>query len=182
MAGLAPVGLWLCPQDGPAAPKIGIVDLHRLFKNDALIEADIAAIKAKGKDYEAAIAKMREEYNVLKLECDSMADRASEKYVRTFAAMLAKEQEIKGFKNGIEAYLEQEGLRFNLNAYKRYRAAITELASKRKLDFVLRINDPDDQERSLGARWQAAELGMVLYHEPKLDITDDVIAFLKTAK
>lgn len=183
LASAAPVGMWLVPQDGPgAAAKIAVVDLRKLFESDVGLAADIAAINARTKELEAKVGRMREDYNALKLQCESIADKSTEKYVTAVAAMFAKEEEIDKYKVGVKAYLEQEGTRVNLAAFKRYKDVIADLASKRGLDVVLRQSDLDDKEHSLGARAQAAELSVVLYRDPKLDITEDVIRLLKAAK
>lgn len=180
LAGVAPVGVWLYPQDaGKAEPKVAIVDLSRVFESDALLAADIQAIKDKQKEYEAKIGEMREQHRRLADEREAILDRASESYVQAASRVVAKEQEIKAFAQGIQAYLEHEGDRCNLTAFKRYRAAIAKIASKRGLDAVLRVTDQDDKERSTQARLHAAELGLVLYHDPRLDITDQVIQLLK---
>lgn len=181
LAGLAPVGLWLAPQDAPVAPKIAIVDLQKLFESDAGLAADMAAINNRGK-LDGDLVKMRDEYTALKLECESTLDKTTEKYVRTVAATFAKEEEIDKYRAGIGAFLKYEGQRCNLAAFKRYKDAIAQVASGRGLDVVLRIAVLDAQERSLEVQMQAAEMSMVLYRDPKLDITDDVIQFLKTMK
>jgi len=180
LAGAAPIGMWLAPQDRPAAaPKVGVVDLQRLFKADVNLVADIAAINARAKEYDDEMSKMRDEHKELQMQCQQMSDKSSEKYVRTVAAMFAKEEHLDKLKVGFEAYLKSEGTRVNLAAFRRYRGAIAELASKMGIDIVLRQSDLDDKEHSLGARAQAAELSVVLYHDPKLDLTEGVLQLLK---
>ncbi|MEZ5964876.1 MAG: OmpH family outer membrane protein [Planctomycetota bacterium] len=181
LASAAPVGMWIAPQDG-AAPKVGVVDLRKLFESDAGLAAEIAAIHGRGKDLDVLIGKMREDYNTLKLECESIADKSTEKYVRSVAAVFGKEEEIDKCKVGLKAYLEQCGMQANLAALKRYKEAIAKVASGRSLDLVLRQSEIDEKEQSLSAQAQAAELTVVLYRDPKLDITEDVIKLLKAAK
>lgn len=183
MLGLAPLGMLLAPQDvGNQGSKIATVDLRKVFDSDAALKEDLNRIYVRKGEIEAELGKMREAYNELRMGWESIADRSSEKYVRAGAQVFAKEEEIKKFKVGIESFLEQEGGRLNLAAVQRYKDAIAQIASKRGLDVVLRITESDAKERSLEARLQAAELGMVLYREPKLDITDELIKFLKASK
>lgn len=183
LAGLAPLGLVLAPSGDASlrgkAGTIAVVDLKKVFDNDATLKDDIVRINARGKEEEEKIKKMREAYNALKLELEAIGDQSNDKYVSVGAQMFAKDEEIKRYKAGIEAWLEREGAERNLKALQRYRVLIAQIATQRGLEAVLRVTDPDDKERSLSSRMQAAELGMVLYRDPKLDITEDVIKLLK---
>ncbi len=181
LASLAPLGIVLAPERQPSAEnsKIGIVDLKKVFDNDATLKDDIVRINARAKEEEEKIKKKREAFNALKTQLDSMADQANENYVDIGAQVFAKEEEIKRYKAGIETWLEREGAERNLKALQRYREVIAKIAAGRGLELVLRVTDPDEKERSLAARMQAAELGVVLYRDPKLDITGEVIQMLK---
>jgi Skp family chaperone for outer membrane proteins len=180
--GLLPVGYLMAPQD-QAPAKFGYVDLQKVFAADARLNEDLLKIKARFDQIrEGKIKAMVEEANLLKTQKDSVADRQSEKYVDALSMLGAKEAEVKAYANGIQALLEGEADARNLAAYERYRKIIAELAQKRGLEAVLRVTDPEGANREMSARLRAAELGMVLYRDAKLDITEDVITLLKASK
>lgn len=180
--GLLPVGYFMAPQD-KAPGKFGYVDLQKVFAADARLNEDLLKIKARFEQIkEGKIRAMVEEANELKTRKDGVSDRQSEEYVNAVSSLGAKEAEVKAYANGIQALLESEADARNLAAYERYRKIIAELAQKRGLEAVLRITDPEGANREMSARLRAAELGMVLYRDAKLDITEDVITLLKASK
>jgi Skp family chaperone for outer membrane proteins len=190
LAALAPLGFVLTTpagQDdsavpgGKAASRLAVVDLRRVFENDPALKDDIQRIKARGQEEEEKIKKKREEYNGLKLELDAMTDQLNERYVGLASQVVAKEQEIKSYKTYVETWLNREGAELNLKALERYKEVIATIA-KGRFDLVFRLTDPEAKDRSMDSRLHAAELSMVLYRAPELDITEDVIQLLKVKK
>lgn len=180
--GLLPVSYLLTPAE-KAAPQYGYVDLQRVFAADERLNKDLQTIKARFKEYQdREIKQLVDEASELKAKRDSVPDRQTADYVKAVAAFSAKEAELKDYARGVQGLLEGEADQRNLEAYERYRKIIAELAEKKGLEAVFRITDPEAANKDAAARMRAAELGMVLYRDKKLDITEEVIALLKTSK
>ncbi|HLU38139.1 MAG TPA: OmpH family outer membrane protein [Planctomycetota bacterium] len=180
LAGLAPAGWMLAPQDAPRAGsgKVAFVDLHRVFQADAQLKDDLGNIEKRKVEAEAKLNEMKAAYNELRSQAELLEPQGGDKYVEARARQAAKEAEMKQYAASTQAWLDREVAERNLKALERYQKAIAQLAASRGIDVVLRLMVADDSE-SLGARMQAAERGMVLYGHKSLDITGDVIDLLK---
>lgn len=178
LAGVAPLGLWLAPQDAPRAAKIGFIELQKVFEADAALIDDLKAIKARAQQVDEEIKTMRDALEKVKMQRDVVTDRTSEQYLRLSIDLDARQNQIKQFGQGMQSLLNHEADQRNLGAYDRIRKAVAELAAERGLDAVVRVVSTEDREPEM--RLKAAEMGMVLYSDPKLDVTADVIKLLKT--
>jgi Skp family chaperone for outer membrane proteins len=177
---MTPLGLAVATGDGrQEGLRVGTVDLQRVFASDAQLKDELGRIEARKTEEEAKVKKMREVYNELKMAFDSIGDQSNEKYVSAGAAVFAEEEKIKRYKLGIETWLRREVAERNVKAHDRYCDAIAKIAAARGIDMVLRVRDTDDDERELESRLHTADLATVLYHDAKLDITEDVIKYVK---
>ncbi len=178
LVGAAPLGLCLAPAEPAREAKIGFVDLQKVLEADAMLVEDLKGIRARAKQVDDEIRTMREALEALRLEHGSIRDRASEKFLRLGIELEAKQNQIKQYGQGMQGLLNHEADERNLAAYERIKKVIAELAADRKLDSVIRVVSTEDREPEF--RLKAAEMGMVLYADPKLDVTEDVIKLLKT--
>lgn len=182
LACLAPIGFAVSPgqggQDQVQPLRVGFVDLHTVLEADPALRQSLDAVRQEMKRYEEIeVPKMKEELQRLAADMAPLVEDSWE-YAVAQAELQGKNESFKFAEKAKVAFLQRQANLANVEAAERARAAVAELARRRGIDVVARIRTPKSDE--LRDRMEAIEYSDFLYSSDKLDLTKDVIEFMKT--
>jgi Skp family chaperone for outer membrane proteins len=170
--------LCLQGQNGPAAPpRIAAVDPHRAVTQDPQAQADMKSLQQKVDAFNRELEEAKGRVKELEAVRDVLA-RESEEHLRAQIDVVAAKEKVKAMAEGLDMVLEAENRRLSLEAFERVNKVVAELAQQRGLTVVLRAFAP--AEPTFAARVEFAQRVNVLWYDPALDLTEDVIKLLKS--
>ena len=158
--------------------KLGVVDFQRVAESYPRHKAMIKAWQEEGSRIGAEMQREREAIKTLEMERSAYDEGSSEwqdVQQRWAARMAALESQSKYE----QRRLTLEKIKIQEQVYRDITRACGELATKLQLDLVLRVHNVDegDDVPERLAQWDART---VIWHQPKHDITDQVIQLLLT--
>ena len=126
-----------------------------------------------------ALKRGSQELEKLKLELSGW-DPFTREWVDARQRVSATEAGLKALRDTEEQRLVIERYRNHEDVYNDIHLAISKLAKKRNLQLVLRVNPAVPDTAPLDARVEMWRSKSAFYHHDKLDLTEDVIKFLKS--
>jgi len=162
------------------ATEIGVLNVARVFEEYEMTR-DLEALFDQARR-EAADEAERRRDNVEQLRRALTAfDPTSEDYARRDEELTRIEVEFQVWSKATERRLKNDHLRWMHEIYNNTRKVIAEIAAERKLDLVLTYDElTEDAPDSVALRQQIL-LQKVIYHSPKVDITDEAMRRLNEA-
>lgn len=167
------------PQD-PAGPKTAVVDIDRVLKS-------YPGAEAKQNEWKVMEAGFQRQMDDLKAQVEEAMgrrqafDEGTEERWRANLAYDLKRVEYEEMAKIFDARANQRRLDISLELYEEIRRGIAAFAKEKGLQTVLRLRT-DNPALPKAARAEANQQREILYHDPSLEVTDDVIRFLKTWK
>lgn len=163
-------------QEKPAPPaaKVAVCDVLQVFRNYQRakdltegLKTRVETVKAESDSRGKAIDKLQDEMDRLKIDSKEYNDRLNEKTRLTIErqAYLATQDELA----------KRENFRLTKDMYTDVLAAVEKVAKARGYDVVLFKESPDLQSQNLEELLQQMARRKVLYSEPSLDITEEVL-------
>ncbi|RME76113.1 MAG: OmpH family outer membrane protein [Planctomycetota bacterium] len=172
VAVLAAAGARAAHAQQAAAPRIGVVDLARVFKDykkSAVLEEKINGerdqLKAELDGIKKKISDLNKELDLLDFGSDSYRAKEEEK------ARLVGLYELK--KRRLEDRIKRRWQEYNVELLDDIGAVVSAYGKEHGYTLILKVDtDPSDEQKLL------AGLRNVLYFAEQIDITDQVVAIL----
>lgn len=171
------------PQDpvaAAAAPTIAMVDIDRVLKAYPGAEAQQAAWKVMEADFKSKMEALEAEVRQAMGEREAFTQGTPER-LRANLGYELKRLEYEEFHKILAAQAEQRKADVALELYGEIRRGIAAFAKAKGVQLVLRLR-ADDPNLPKSMRLENNQQREVLYHDPALELTEDVIKFLKTWK
>ena len=160
---------------GPA--RIGIVSVQQLLaksKDNARWEEQImeeqAQVRAQFEQISADIKALDEDMKTRKF--------GSEDYFKLEREIIEKQTALKAKDAFYQEDFDRRQRRWIENLFQKILSVSADVAQKKGLDMVLAKEEFDFPSRSASDLLLTIKTGKVLYHNPKLDITDEVLTAL----
>lgn len=171
------------PVQGPArsdlSKAVAVVDLQRVLESYPNAGAELEALREQATRVQARLQSMEERNKQLQMEVEGY-ERGSKEWTEAVSVFEGAKATFETLAKREQQRLDYEKARIEEQAIRAVRAAVSELATKKGLQLVLRLSVVPD-EAPLAERLTRHELVTVLHHDRALDMTDDVIEFLKAA-
>ena len=185
---IAAATLAAAAQDAPKPPqakdrfdkalRIAVVNLADCF-DDKMSErwaAEKKNIEKIQADFEAAIVELEMKVRKLREGLQAMTDKKSELYFKKLGEHEQTKAEIETKKKVGQVIWTAKALESQITYYEKFvQKAISAIAAEQKLDLVLRLEEPRQEEESPEVMMRRISSRVVLSFSPTLDVTKDVL-------
>jgi len=163
-------------QQGQAAGKIAVIDVAYIFKNSTKIKSEVAQIENSMKSYEQEMATVRK---TMQREAELLKT-----YKAGSPEYAAQEEKLAGMESKLKLEtirkrkeLADAEAKIYFSNYQKIRAVVKQVSEYNGIDLVLRYNSEEMDLTKQDSVLRGVMKGVV-YHAPKLDLTQMVIQAL----
>ena len=175
-------------EKAPASVKIGIVSVREVFENCTMkIEVE-KTLAAEGEKKFAELKKLEESVETDKAALSKRKENSAD-YMEMLGALMQKQSQLDAQKEFFQHDLAVKEMQGKEKIYRKILEVIASVAQEKGLDLILNRDDNHLNRPDLGQSAQSpADLILttkthkLLYFNPSLDITADVVSAMSKSK